>query len=213
MHTKSFENTSIMAGSPASDLYSVVRNVVLDREVLTAGGFVSVISSRDIGFRFSAYSDVLFDWPLELSNGCKLQLTDKLDLHASDENDRFSVSQISPGYYNMNLVAFYVLKGRLLIVFHGVNNGLANGCSFFPDIEPQQIASTLDEKFKFDFRALFMIMSARAEFPTAVKRADPKYGLALGLYCEASTMPKLPAEDFRRGRAIIRPSMGRLQTR
>ena len=104
-----------MTGSPASDLYSVMRNVLLNRDVPPVGGFVTVLSNRDIGFRFSVYSDVLLDWPMEQDELGILQLTDKFDLRASGENDRCSVSQISPGYYNMNAVAFFLLKGRLLM--------------------------------------------------------------------------------------------------
>jgi hypothetical protein len=106
-----------MSGSPASDLYSTMRNVVWDRQLPSTGGFVTVLSNRDIGFRYATYSDVLLDWPKELINGRTLQLADKFDLGASGENDRYSISQISPGYYNMNIVAFYVLKGKLLYVF------------------------------------------------------------------------------------------------
>ena len=180
-----------LAGSPASDLHGIMRNVVQDRDLATVGGFVTVLSNRDIGFRYSVYSDVLADWPKELGDGRTLQLTDKFDLRASGENDRFSVSQISPGYYNMNIVAFYVLKGKLLVVFHGVNNGVANRCSVFPGIEPSQIASTLNEKLHFDFGALCIVMSIRAEFPPSTPRTDPNHGLGISLYCEANTMPKV----------------------
>ena len=31
----------------------------------------------------------------------------------------------------MNIVAFYVLRGKLLVVFDGTNNGIANKCSAF----------------------------------------------------------------------------------
>jgi hypothetical protein len=82
-----------MTGSPASDLYSIMRNVVLERDVPSVGGFVTVLSNRDIGFRFSVYSDVLLDWPKELDEYQLLQLTDKFDLRASGENDRYSVRQ------------------------------------------------------------------------------------------------------------------------
>src|SRR6202040_2096095 len=76
-----------MTGSPASDLYSIMRNVVADRDVPSADGFVTVLSNRDIGFsnrdigfRFSVYSDALLDWPMELDENQILQLTDKFDL-------------------------------------------------------------------------------------------------------------------------------------
>jgi hypothetical protein len=135
-------------GSPASDLYSVMRSVVRDRNVPSVGGFVTVLSNRDIGFRFSVYSDILLDWPIELDEGERLQLTDKIDLRASGENDRYSVSQISPGYYNMNSVAFYVLKGRLLVVFYEVE-GSATACVTFSNVQPDQISATLDQKPAF----------------------------------------------------------------
>jgi hypothetical protein len=180
-----------MDGSPASDLHGVMRNVVQDREILTVGGFVTVLSNRDVGFRYSVYSDVLLDWPKELVDGRALQLTDKFDLSVSGENDRFSVSQISPGYYNMNIVAFYLLKGKLLVVFHGVNNGIANRCSVFPAVEPSQIAPTLNEKLGFDFGALCMVMSAREGFSHHAPRTNPDYGISMSLYCEVNTMPKV----------------------
>jgi hypothetical protein len=180
-----------MAGSPASDLHGVMRNVVQDRELSTVGGFVTVLSNRDIGFRYSVYSDVLLDWPKELADGRTLQLTDKFDLSASGENDRFSVSQISPGYYNMNIVAFYVLKGKLLVVFHGVNNGIANQCSVFPRVEASQIASTLNEKLGFDLGALCIVMSARESLSHHAPGSNPEYGISMSLYCEVNTMPKV----------------------
>jgi hypothetical protein len=49
--------------SPASDLYSTMRHLIADRGIASVGGFVSVISNRDNGFRFSVYSDMLYDWP------------------------------------------------------------------------------------------------------------------------------------------------------
>lgn len=180
-----------MSGSPASDLHGIMRNVVQDRELKTVGGFVTLLSNRDIGFRYSVYSDVLLDWPKELVGGRTLQLTDKFDLRASGENDRFSISQISPGYYNMNIVAFYVLKGRLLFVFYGRDNGIANQCSVFSDVEPASIAPTLNEKLGFNFGALCMVMSARQDYSVSAPRTKPEHGLAIGLYCEANTMPKV----------------------
>ena len=45
-----------MSGSPASDLHGIMRNVVQDKELVTVGGFVTVLSNRDIGFRYSVYT-------------------------------------------------------------------------------------------------------------------------------------------------------------
>jgi hypothetical protein len=54
--------------SPASDLYSTMRHLIADKNIASVGGFVSVISNRDNGFRFSVYSDMLYDWPKEKSD-------------------------------------------------------------------------------------------------------------------------------------------------
>jgi hypothetical protein len=184
-----------MTGSPASDLHGIMRNVVRDRKLTTVGGFVSVLSSRDIGFRYSVYSDVLLDWPKELTGDRTLQLSDKFDLSASGENDRFSINQISPGYYNMNIVAFYLLKGRLLMLFYGTNNGLATQCLTFTNVEPSKIASTLNEKLGFDFRTLCMVMSAREGYSRSVQRTKPEHGISMNLYCEVNTMPKVSTDQ------------------
>jgi hypothetical protein len=178
-----------MTGSPASDLYSVMRNVLLNRDVPSVGGFVTVLSNRDIGFRFSVYSDVLLDWPMEQNELGILQLTDKFDLRASGENDRCSVSQISPGYYNMNAVAFYLLKGRLLVAFYEVQ-GTATTCVTFRNVEPDEIAVTLNEKLGFPFNAMSLVMSSRTEVSPPILRPKPEYDLGVSLYCEANTMPK-----------------------
>ena len=179
-----------MTGSPASDLYFSMRNVVTDPSVPSVGGFVAVLSNRDVGFRFSVYSDVLLDWPMELHEDQPLRLTDKLDLRASGENDRYSVSQISPGYYDINTVAFYVLKGRLLIAFAEMNDGTTN-CSVYMNVEPNQIAATLDEKLGFPFKALCLVMSARQGLWASMPRTKPSDGLGISLFCEFNTMPKV----------------------
>ena len=110
-----------MTGSPTSDLYSVMRNVLLNRDVPSVGGFVT----------------------------------------ASGENDRCPVSQISPGYYNMNAVAFYLLKGRLLVAYEV--QGTATTCVTFRNVEPDEIAVTLNEKLGFPFNAMCLVMSSRTE--------------------------------------------------
>lgn len=132
------------------------------------------------------------DWPKELVDGRELKLSDKFDLGASGENDRYSVSQISPGYYDMNIVAFYILKGKLLFVFYGVDNGIANQCVVIPGVEPSAIAATLNTKLGFDFAPLLLVMSAREGLSGTMLRTKPDHGIAMSLYCEANTMPKVP---------------------
>jgi hypothetical protein len=58
--------------------------------------------------------------------------------------------------YNMNAVAFYVLKGRLLVVFYEVEGG-TTACVTFQNIEPDQIAATLDQKVAFPFHAMCLV--------------------------------------------------------
>ncbi len=178
-----------MEGSPASELQGIMRNIILDPSATSVGGFVTVISNRDIGFRFSTYSDILLDWPANLPTSQQLQLTDKFDLSASGENDRYSVSQISPGYYNLNIVAFYLLKGKLLYVLYGSADGLPGRCAVFSNVEPNSIAATLDEKLGFDFRALCLVMSSRQEYPLVHGRPGTDYGISMSLFCECNTMP------------------------
>lgn len=178
-----------MTGSPASDLYSTMRNVLLNRDVPSVGGFLTILSNRDIGFRFSVYSDTLLDWPIELGERGTLQLTDRFDLRASGENDSCSVSQISSGYYNMNAVAFYLLKGRLLVVFYEVQ-GCTTTCVSFKNVEPDQIAATLNEKLGFPFNAMCLVMSSRSK-SSSILGPRPASGLRVNLYCEVNTMPKV----------------------
>jgi hypothetical protein len=54
--------------------------------------------------------------------------TDRIGLRVSGENANFSIAQISPGYMNMTLVAFYFVKAKTLFLFYGETLGLANRC-------------------------------------------------------------------------------------
>ena len=176
-----------MDGSPASDLYSVMRNVVLDRDIASVGGFVTVISSRVQGFRFSVYSDVLFDWPSTLTANQSLALTDKIDLNASGENDRFSISQISTAYLDINIVALYVLSGRLLVIFYPTGPTGQMTCARIPGVEPRNIPAVLDQALRFPCKALCLVASARVEHQVTLPRDNPDDGVGLGLYIEANT--------------------------
>jgi len=181
-----------MTGSPASELYSTMRNVVREEKLHFVRGFVSVLSNRDIVFRYSVCSDILMDRPKGLSADGTFALTDKFDLHASRENYRFSMDQISPGYYNMNVVAFYVLKGKLLFIFRGTNNGVANRCSVIQNVEPSHIATAIDKELNFAFKTLCMVMSVRQSDIITAPRDNVDYGIRMNLFCEANTMPILP---------------------
>jgi hypothetical protein len=183
-----------MANSPASDLFSAMRNIVANRSIMTVGGFVSVISNRDNGFRFSAYSDMLYDWPKDKPQDYSLMLTDQIAFTATDENASFAVAQVSPGFMNMNLVAFYFTKAKKLFFFYGKDNGLANQCHVFRDVPAMKIYETLNAFVRFDLKWLLMVtspLSASGQFDTSGIKTP---GNQFSFFCDANTFPKTLGE-------------------
>ena len=143
-------------GSPASDLYSVMRNMVSDKSIPSVGGFVSVVSNRGNGFRFSVYSDMLFDWVNPQSPDYQFALTDRVDLQVSGENSGYSIAQLSPSYGNANFVAFYFVAPKSMFVFSGINNGLANNCAVL-QVEPANIQAKLNALLGCDLGWLALV--------------------------------------------------------
>ncbi len=180
--------------SPASDLYSVMRNIVGDRDVMSAGGFVCVISNRESGFRHSVYSDMLYNWPEDESEDFILRLKSPINLGSAGENVGYAVAQVSTGFLNTNLVAFYLLKGRKLFLFHGENNGLPDKCVVLRDVEPFKIADRLNESVGANLPWLLMVTSPVGERLQSTQRPMPNshdsHGLGLSFYCHANTFPK-----------------------
>jgi hypothetical protein len=179
-----------VAKSPASDLFSTMRNLVIDPTVPSVGGFVSVISNRDNGFRFSVYCDMLFDWPA-MHEEYEFALTDKVSLQVSGENANFSIAQVSPGFMNMNFVGFYFVKARKLFFFFGENFGLPTRCKVFQDVAPTAIHEILNSFLDTDFRWLVTITSPQSAGPyTANVPGIKSPGVRLAFMCEANTFPK-----------------------
>lgn len=182
-----------MANSPASDLFSAMRNIVADRSIMSVGGFVSVISNRDNGFRFSAYSDMLYDWPNDKPQDYSLEIKDQIAFTATEENASFAVAQVSPGFMNMNLVAFYFAKAKRLFFFYGTDNGLAQQCHVFRDVPAMKIHETLNAFVRFDMKWLLIVtspQSAHGEFDVSGIKTR---GIGLAFLCEANTFPKAPS--------------------
>lgn len=181
-------------GSPASDLYSVMRHVVADREISSIGGFVTVVSNRDPGFRFSVYSDMLYDWPTGVNEEYNYEMAERRDFNASGENLGYSVTQISSSYAGLNAVAFYFVRGKTLFVFWGNNdNGLADKCYPIRDIEPNDIKGQLDHMFREDWQWLVLVTSSRptqVDFPSLHGGKSASGGAKLGMFVEANTLPK-----------------------
>jgi hypothetical protein len=180
-----------MADSPASDLFSTMRNVSADSSVVSAGGFIPVISNRPNGFRFSVYCDMLFDWPQAKSEEYEYANTDKISLQASGENENFSIAQVSPGYMGMNLVAFYFVKSRKLFFFHGRDFGLANQCHVFPDVSANSIHTVLNDFMRADLNWLLTVTSPRNAGPYVGETPTIKTpGAQLAFMVDANTFPK-----------------------
>jgi hypothetical protein len=177
-----------LSNSPASDLYSVMRNLVLDRTVPTVGGFVSVISGRDTGCRYSVYSDMLFDWPASATEGYTPDLNDPIALNASGENVVHGIAQVSPGYMDANFVAFYFVGGRKLFLFYGRNNGLPSSCLVLDAVEPGEIQTRLNAAVGMDLKWLLIVTSAVPASGIDETAAAGK-GMRLGFFTHANTFP------------------------
>jgi hypothetical protein len=181
-----------MDGSPASDLYSAMRHVIADRTIQHAGDFVSVVSNRPEGFRYSVYSDMLYDWPGGESEDYLMSLNDKLQLGASGENSEFCIAQLSPGYIGANCLAFYFAGARCLFVFFGPNNSPAHQCRVIRDVAPDMVQPALFKLLGFDWKWLALVTSAP---PSKGGRRDSNdepasSGIGMSFVCCLNTMPK-----------------------
>jgi hypothetical protein len=134
-------------GTCASDLFSAMRNVILDRGIPSVGGFAYTVSSRDNGYRQSVYCDALHDWPIGADQDYQLDYNDPIDFGSSGENFDFTVAQISAGYMGVNLVAFYLLKARKLFAFYSDDAGLPDQCRVVSDVSPSDIKHVLTALF------------------------------------------------------------------
>ena len=154
---------------------------------------MAVASSRLGGFRYSVYSDMLFNWPEGQGDDYILQYEDQINLGASGENAEFSVAQISTDTIGMNLVAFYLLSGRRLFVFSGHDNGLPVNCRTFADIEPMAIEGVLREITNVEANWYLMITAAPREANNSLPRSDqasnPNHGIGIPFFVHANTFP------------------------
>jgi hypothetical protein len=179
--------------SPASDLFSAMREVVADRNVASVGGFISVISNRDPGFRHSVYSDMLFNWPEGKTKDFILDLNDQIDFGASGENSEYAFAQISTGYLGLNIIGFYLLKPRKAFVFFGEDNGLPTECRVLNDVQPNDLATRLSEVVGFNPGWLLIVMAAAPNQTRSVerwpRRTDGPSGVGMPMFCHANTFP------------------------
>lgn len=178
-------------GSSASDLYSTMRNVILDRGAASVGGFAYTVSSRGNGFRQSVYCDILHDWPTDVRADFKLDLNDPIDLGASGENLDYSVAQISPGFIGVNLTGFYLIKARKLFFFHGQDNGLPVNCHVFNDVEAPRIKHVLTEAVGADLNWLVTVAtSSEGMSRYAPRPSQGPQGLGISLFFHENSFAK-----------------------
>lgn len=188
-----------ITASPASDLYSAMREVASDLSIASVGGFVCVISNRDPGFRHSVYSDMLFNWPDGRDANFPIDMNAQIDFGSSGENEEYSVSQISTGFLGLNIVGFYLLKARKAFLFHGQPNGLPTRCIVLNDTAPSELAERLSEALGFDPRWLLTIMAAAPGLKHTTERwplrTHGPSGAGLTLLCHANTFPPTNSPD------------------
>ena len=188
--------------SPASDLYSTFRHVISDRAVPSVGGFVCLVSNRLDGFRYSVYSDMLFDWPEDASEGHELRYEDKIDFGASGENRGYTVAQVASAAIDLNVVGFYSLKGKKLFVYHGAVFGPIGRCSIKDGVEPGNISQALTSVVGADLKWLVMVTSSEHSRDTTTERRggiagaqssspeEKNWGMGFSIFCHANTFQK-----------------------
>jgi hypothetical protein len=187
-----------LPNSPASDLFSTMRNVVADRSITSAGGFVSVVTNFDNGFRFSVYSDMLFDWPSGRPVDYDLALTDAIAFTSTDENASFAVAQVSPGFMGLNHVAFYFTKAKKLFFFYGLPYGLADQCQVFRDVPATAIYDTLNSFVGADLKWLLLITSPQSLGGYMDTPTIETPGIQFSWFTEANTLPPPPERSLRK---------------
>ena len=181
-------------GSPASNLYSTLSNVIQDREVNTVGGFAYVVSSRGSHFRQSVYSDTLFDAPENMKYDEKIPI----HLGSSGENEGYSLSQCSPVFSGINAVAFYVLSGRKLFVFYSGSSILSDKCVVLQGVAPNVIGSTLTSRFDGLLPWWVFVVSGDQRSKKTFLRPPhllPEGGTSVGFFVHANTYPRPDKED------------------
>ena len=178
-----------LPNSPASDLFSTMRSVVADRSITSAGGFVSVITNFDNGFRFSVYSDMLYDWPSGKPADYNLALSDAIAFTSTNENASFAVAQVSPGFMGLNHVAFYFTSAKKLFFFYGLPYCLADQCQVFRDVPATAIYETLNSFVRADLKWLLLITSPRSSGPYVPAANIKTPGVQFSFFTEANTFP------------------------
>lgn len=179
--------------SPASDLYSAMRDVVNDQSVRSVGGLVTTIGNREDGFRYSVYSDMLFDFPADRPYEFDLALTDRLSFQVSGENTDYSITQISPGYLGLNLVGYYFAKAQKLFFFHGDWFGVANKCAVFDAVPASEIQNVLNRAVGRDLGWLLTVMAPHPAGPYRGESSGIETpGIQLAMFCHANTFPPTP---------------------
>ena len=87
----------------------------------------------------------------------------------------------------MNAVAFYVLKGKLLVTLGETENGDTKVVTI-KNVDPIAVPAALDSAFGFDFRTLSLVMSSSDDY-SHLFGENPKSGPSFIFMPELNTMP------------------------
>ena len=182
-----------MEGSPSSDLYSIMRQVVFSGAIQSVGGLVSILSNHEGQFRPPVMSDVLYDWPSAFDQDASIPLDVPINLDVSGENKHQSLNIFSTGYLGITMIGFYFLSGKTAILFHPRTNLVADACTVIRDVEPNEIAKKLNDLLGADWR--WQILVVGPESGNAPHKAPlingKQSGMGLGLMCYFNSLKDL----------------------
>ncbi len=181
-------------GSPSSELYSIMRQVVFGRAVESVGGLVSILSNHEGGFRTPVMSDVLYDWPVGIDHDEEIQYETPFSVSVSGENTEQSLNIFATGFMGLTIIGYYFLSGRTLLIFHPQTNLMADTCTVIRDVEPSDIVKKLKEKFETDWRWQMLIVRPEpgGHLQSVQNGAGMPNGMQLGITCLCNTIANPP---------------------
>jgi hypothetical protein len=139
---------------------------------------------------------MLYDWPSWEPEEYEFKYDDPVVFQSTNENAGYAVAQISPGYMNLNVVAFYFSKARTLFFFYGKDNGLPNHCEVFRNVPAPEIHTVLNRFVGTDLAWLLTITTPRSSTPELRATSGIKSpGSQLAFFSEANTFPNPNAGD------------------
>jgi hypothetical protein len=177
-------------GGISSELYGIMRQVVYNKAVNSIGGLVTTLNNGGgAGFQAAAFTDLLYDWPSDLSVDAEIKLEEKRSLEASGENQKQSTSIFGSAYPNMNLLGYYFLAGKLAVVFLPGNTPIADRVLSVHNVEPENLPKKLTEIIGVDFLWQFIIASAVPTSSVQAPLQQSTEGVEMAIFVHSNTFP------------------------